>query len=77
MKAPDIEGAPRKRMNHTASVMGSLMLVHGGFNTESKKVLDDFNLFDLEMMKWIDTRVYSDNKRIDDRNHSYSYTISQ
>ena len=44
----DTEGAPRKRMNHAASIMGCLMLVHGGFSTESKKVLDDFCLFDVE-----------------------------
>jgi hypothetical protein len=30
----DGENAPKKRMNHSASIMGCLMLVHGGFNTE-------------------------------------------
>lgn len=39
---------PKKRMSHVAAVFGSFMLVHGGFNTEGKIVLDDFNLFDLE-----------------------------
>ena len=33
-------------MHHAASCMGGLMLVVGGFNTEAKVVLDDFNLFD-------------------------------
>ena len=34
LKEAEIEGAPRKRMNHAASILGSMMLVHGGFNTE-------------------------------------------
>lgn len=63
---PDIEGAPRKRMSHSTSTLGCMMLVHGGFSTESRKVLDDFNLFDLKLMKWIDTKVYQDDMRIDE-----------
>ncbi len=62
----DIEGAPRKRMNHGCSIMGCLMLVHGGFNTEQKKALDEMKCFDLEIMKWVDTRVYFEGNRIDD-----------
>lgn len=34
LKEPEIEGAPRKRMNHVACVYGCLLMVHGGFNTE-------------------------------------------
>lgn len=34
LKEPDIEGAPSKRMSHSSSILGGLMLVHGGFNTE-------------------------------------------
>jgi hypothetical protein len=35
-------------MSHAASILGGMMLVHGGFNTEQKKLLNDFGLFDLE-----------------------------
>lgn len=66
LEPPDIEGAPRKRMSHSTSTLGCIMLVHGGFSTESRKVLDDFNLFDLKLMKWIDTKVYQDDRRIDE-----------
>lgn len=53
LKPPEIEGAPRKRMSHSASIMGGFMLVHGGYNTDQKKLLNDFGLFDLETQKWI------------------------
>lgn len=33
------------------------MLVYGGFNCEGKYTLDDCCLFDLEVRKWIKTRV--------------------
>lgn len=38
--------APKKRMQHAAACMGGIMLVMGGFSTEAKVVLDDYNLFD-------------------------------
>lgn len=44
-----MEGAPKKRMNHSAAILGSIMLVHGGFCTEYKKLLDDFAMFDIEV----------------------------
>lgn len=34
LKEPEIEGAPGKRMNHAAGILGSMMIVHGGFNTD-------------------------------------------
>jgi len=40
-------------MNHVAGTIGCLMLIHGGSNTETRKVLDDFNLFDIELGEWI------------------------
>ncbi len=40
-------------MSHAAGVMGGLMLMHGGYSTEGRLVLDDFNLFDFKLMKWI------------------------
>jgi hypothetical protein len=33
-------------MHHAAGCLGGVMLVVGGFNTEAKVVLDDYNLFD-------------------------------
>ena len=56
-----IEGSgirPKKRRAHTAAILGSLMLVHGGQNTESRTLMDDFNLFDLEACHWFKTKVY-------------------
>ena len=49
LKEPEIEGAPSKRMSHSACILGSMLVVHGGFNTEQKKVLSDFGVFDLEL----------------------------
>lgn len=65
---------PKKRMGHVSSMLGSLMLVHGGYNSESKLVLDDFNLFDVEEHKWIKTRVIMDGKVIESE-AQYSSTI--
>ena len=48
-------------MNHVAGTMGSLMLIHGGYNTEEiVKVLDDFCLFDLELNKWVSVGITCD-----------------
>lgn len=55
---PDLENIPRKRMNHAAGLLGCVMLVHGGFSTEAKRALDEYSLFDIEQMKWVETRVY-------------------
>jgi hypothetical protein len=35
--------------------MGGIMLVHGGYNTEGKVTLDDFNLFDFDTKSWVNT----------------------
>jgi hypothetical protein len=40
-------------MCHAGAVLGGLMMMHGGFNTEAKIVLDDFNLFDFDSQSWI------------------------
>ena len=58
LEEPDIHNPPKKRMNHSASIMGCIMMVHGGFSTEAKQVLDDYQLFDIEAMQWIDTRIF-------------------
>ena len=49
---------PKKRMSHAAGNLGCIMLIHGGYTTEQKKVLDDFKLFDVEEARWIETITY-------------------
>lgn len=71
LKEPDIEGAPKKRQNHIAGILGSVMLVHGGFNTEQKKVLNDIGLFDIDTHKWINAKVFYNGERIDDKHFAY------
>lgn len=56
---------PKKRMSHAASVLGSLMLIHGGYSCEGKITLADFNLFDIEVHKWIRTRIIMKGKVIE------------
>jgi len=48
---------PNKRMYHSAGVLGGIMLVLGGVNTEARVVLDDFNLFDFNSNTWIKVRM--------------------
>lgn len=45
--------APRKRFSHVSAIMGGLMIVHGGKNSEVKQVLSDFNIFDLGVNEWL------------------------
>ena len=52
-------------MSHVMAMMGSLMLIHGGYNCESKLTLPDFQLFDIEEQKWIKTRVMMNGKVIE------------
>ena len=33
--------------------MGSVMAIHGGYNTESRQTYDDLHLFDVEQKEWI------------------------
>ena len=56
---------PKKRLYHTASCLGSLMLIHGGYSSEGKITLSDFNLFDVEEHKWVKTRVIMNGKVIE------------
>ena len=60
-------------MNHSSCIYGSIFMIHGGFNTEQKKLLDDFAFFDLEKYKWIESRVYFEGHRIDDRHFHYDH----
>ena len=45
--------APRRRMHHAADVYGCILVVHGGFSTETKDILGDFSLYDLDKKTWI------------------------
>ena len=45
-KMLDKGNVPKKRMQHAAACMGGIMLLMGGFSTEAKVILDDYNLFD-------------------------------
>jgi len=56
---------PKKRMGHAAAALGSLLLIHGGYNCEGKIHLDDFNLFDVEDQKWVKTRVIMNGKEVE------------
>lgn len=57
---------PRKRMQHAGACFGGIMLIMGGFNTEAKQILDDFNLFDCKIETWLKVRItkHSDGKVI-------------
>ena len=46
-----------RRSQHVAGLLGSIMLVHGGYNCEAKITLDDFQCFDLDLKRWIKTYV--------------------
>jgi len=59
-KVPETDLTAPKRMNHVADTIGCIMLVHGGHNTEIKKTLDDFNLFDIELGEWIKCEITDD-----------------
>lgn len=52
-------------MSCSGAVFGGLMLVHGGFNTEAKVVLDDFNLFDFKTQTWLKVRMVRKQGRLE------------
>ena len=54
---------PAKRTQHVSGLLGSIMLVHGGYNCEGKVTLNDFCLFDLDECKWIKTRITNQNNQ--------------
>jgi len=45
-------------MGHVSQVFGSMMLVQGGFSTDTKQTLGDFHLFDIDEKKWINCEVH-------------------
>jgi N-acetylneuraminic acid mutarotase len=58
LKEPEIEGAPKKRMSHCSAILGGFLLVHGGFSTDQKQLLNEFGLFDLELNRWVQMKLY-------------------
>ena len=54
---------PAKRTQHVSGLLGSIMLVHGGYNCEGKVTLNDFCLFDLDECQWIKTRITNQNNQ--------------
>ena len=63
----DISGRkpPTKRTQHVSGLLGSIMLVHGGYNCEGKVTLNDFCLFDIEDRIWIKTAITNlQNKKV-------------
>ena len=64
-KEGSIEGAPAKRAAHATAAAGCMMVVHGGYNSEHVKTLEDLKVFDMELCKWVETKVYQNETRID------------
>ena len=60
-KINDQPNTPKSRMGHVSQIYGSMMLVQGGFSTDTKQTLSDFNLFDLDEKKWINCDIYQTN----------------
>jgi hypothetical protein len=54
---------PKRRMHHATAILGGILLVMGGINTESKLVMDDFNLFDFASNTWIQVRMVKERDR--------------
>lgn len=42
-----------KRINHAGDVLGCVLAVFGGYDSEARKILDDLVLFDIEEHAWI------------------------
>eukprot|EP00347_Sterkiella_histriomuscorum_P001925 403370142 len=48
---------PQKRLHHSGDILGCILAVYGGFNTEQKRVLDDLIMFDIEENAWIQSLI--------------------
>jgi hypothetical protein len=42
-----------KRINHAGDVLGSIIAVYGGYDSEVKEILDDLVLYDIEEHAWV------------------------
>lgn len=45
--------APKRRMHHASDVYGCMLVVHGGFSTETKEILGDFSIYDIDNKTWV------------------------
>jgi N-acetylneuraminic acid mutarotase len=46
-----------KRINHAGDVLGSILAIYGGYDSESKEILDDLVLYDIEEHAWVDADI--------------------
>lgn len=53
LKAMKGNFVPQKRLHHGGDVIGCILAIYGGFNTEQKRVLDDLIMFDIEENAWL------------------------
>ena len=44
---------PERRMHHKGDILGCILAVYGGFNTENKTVLNDLILYDIADNSWV------------------------
>jgi hypothetical protein len=60
-----------KRMNHAAAILGNMLVIHGGLNTEENYLYDQIDLFDFGkhyhplssitgIMKWVQALIWKD-----------------
>jgi hypothetical protein len=40
-------------MNFASTILGCVLVIHGGYNGEEKRVLQDFALYDIESAGWV------------------------
>jgi hypothetical protein len=44
---------PGSRMGHTSANYGSMLVFHGGYNTEVRKIMGEVHIYDMRLQKWI------------------------
>jgi leucine-zipper-like transcriptional regulator 1 len=42
----------KKRANHAAAIMGSMLVAHGGYNSEENHLYNLIEVFDIQFKKW-------------------------
>lgn len=40
-------------MHHAGDILGSILCIYGGLNTESRQLIDDIILFDISNYSWV------------------------
>ena len=53
----------RQRMDHAAAFYGCIMVVHGGYHTETMEYLGDFGFYDVYEKEWICPEILYDAAR--------------